>query len=167
MKLFAICVGGEHPRSNIEIHDIRFVVAETLEASFPMLRRTWWGRPATLHIDGYVLLDQADGWQVDLLRGSPDEAGRRRLWFVNVGGYTPGLFGEQHNYLFLAGEDRAGVWSRARALSPEWSGRHKDNLASIDSLIDIDSLLEPGGWHVRLDRPSSGAAQIVSDYIRI
>ena len=26
MKLFAVFVGGKHPRANIELHDIRFVV---------------------------------------------------------------------------------------------------------------------------------------------
>lgn len=33
MKLFAIYIGGEHPGANIEVHDMRFLVAPTIEAT--------------------------------------------------------------------------------------------------------------------------------------
>ena len=169
MKLYAVLTGGHHPRANIEVHDLRFVVGESLEATVPALRAGWWGKPASLHIDGYAELTGIDGWQVDLAQGHAPSPPARRLWFVNLGGYTPGLFGEQHNYLFLVGGDKAEIWRRARALSPEWTGRHKDNLVSVDEVIDIAGLLEPQGWHIRLDTPSTGAAapRIVSDYIRL
>ncbi|MFN3609613.1 MAG: DUF1543 domain-containing protein [Hyphomonas sp.] len=169
MKLYAVFTGGHHPRANIEVHDLRFVAGESLEATVPALRAAWWGKPATLHIDGYAELTEVDGWQVDLLPGRAPAPPARRLWFVNLGGYTPGLFGEQHNYLFLAGAEKAEIWARARALSPEWTGRHKDNFVSIDEVIDINGLLEAEGWHLRLDHPATGEApaRIVSDYIKL
>lgn len=169
MKLFAVFVGGDHPRATIEVHDLRFTVAESVEAAVPALRAAWWGKPSSLHIDGYAELTEVDGWRVDLLPGpAPTEPGRR-LWFVNLGGYTPELFGEQHNYLFLAGSDKAEVWSRARALSPEWTSRHKDNFVSIDEVIDVSGLLDGDGWHIRLDHPATGETptRIVSDYIKL
>jgi hypothetical protein len=169
MKLFAIFVGGDHPRATIEVHDLRFTVAESLEATIPALRSAWWGKPSSLHIDGYAELTEVDGWQVDLVPGAAPASTGRRLWFVNLGGYTPGLFGEQHNYLFLAGADKAEVWSRARALSPEWTSRHKDNFVSVDEVIDVGGLLDADGWHIRLDRPATGEtpSRIVSDYIKL
>lgn len=169
MKLFAVFTGGNHPRANIELHDLRFVAGESLEATIPALRAAWWGKPSSLHIDGYAELTEVDGWQVDLVPGRAPEAPARSLWFVNLGGYTPELFGEQHNYLFLAGGDKAEVWSRARALSPEWTSRHKDNFVSVDALIDVNGLLDADGWHIRLDRPATGARplRIVSDYIKL
>ena len=169
MKLFAVFTGRSHPRANIELHDLRFVAGESLEATIPTLRAAWWGKPSSLHIDGYAELTEVDGWQVDLMPGPAPETSARALWFVNLGGYTPGLFGEQHNYLFLAGSDKAEVWSRARALSPEWTGRHKDNFVSVDALIDINGLLDADGWHIRLEQKATGARplRIVSDYIRL
>lgn len=169
MKLFAVFVGGDHPRASIEVHDLRFVVGETLEATVPALRNAWWGKPSSLHIDGYAELTEVDGWQVNPVLGPPPDLPARRLWFVNLGGYTPGLFGEQHNYLFLAGADKAEVWSRARALSPDWTSRHKDNFVSIDEVIEVNGLLDAEGWHIRLDEPATGArpARIVSDYIKL
>ena len=169
MKLFAVFTGGNHPRANIELHDLRFVAGDSVEATIPTLRAAWWGKPSSVHIDGYAELTEVDGWQVDLVPGPAPEAPARTLWFVNLGGYTPELFGEQHNYLFLAGSDKAEVWSRARALSPEWTSRHKDNFVSVDALIDINGLLDADGWHIRLDREATGARplRIVSDYIKL
>jgi hypothetical protein len=168
MKLFAVFVGGKHSRANIELHDIRFVVGESLEATIPQLRAEWWGAPKSLHIDGYAELTEVDGWRVDARSGAAPTASARSLWFVNIGGYTPDLFGEQHSYLFLAGEDKARAWTRARALSPEWSGRHKDNFTAIDQLLPVNDLLG-GCWHVRLESPAKGEQpmRIVSEYVAL
>lgn len=168
MKLFAVFIGGGHPRANIELHDMRFVVGETLEATIPQLRAAWWGKPGSLHIDGYAELTEVDGWQVEVVQGAAPASPGRALWFVNIGGYTPALFGEQHNYLFLAGEEKAKVWSRARAISPEWIGRHKDNFVSVDEVIEVNGLLGEG-WHVRLDKPATGERpmRMVSEYVAL
>lgn len=169
MKLFAVFLGGSHPRASIEVHDMRFVIGETLEATYPELRAGWWGKPGSLHIDGYAELSEVDGWQVELLPGPSPEAPRRALWFVNLGGYAPGLFGEQHHYLFLAGTEKSDIWKRARSLAPNWSGRHKDNLFSVEDVIGVRELLSPDGWSLRLETPAAGRAplRLVSDYIRL
>jgi hypothetical protein len=168
VKLFAVFVGGNHPRANIELHDMRFAVGETLEAIVPQLRAAWWGTPGSLHVDGYAELSEVDGWQVDVVAGPAPEGTLRSVWFVNIGGYTPALFGEQHNYLFLAGEDKAKVWTRARSLSPEWAGRHKDNFVSVDEVLEVNGLLD-GRWHVRLETPATGERpmRVVSEYVKL
>lgn len=169
VKLFAVFVGGGHPSANIELHDMRFVVGESLQAIAPQLRAAWWGKPSSLHIDGYAELTEVDGWRVDIVPG-PAPAGQvRSLWFVNIGGYTPELFGEQHNYLFLAGDEKAKVWTRARAISPSWAGRHKDNFVSVDEIVEVNGLLEGAGWHIRLEAPATGErpVRIVSEYLKL
>jgi hypothetical protein len=45
MKLFAIYISGELAGTNIELHDMRFVVAPTLHDTYPELRRQWWEHP--------------------------------------------------------------------------------------------------------------------------
>lgn len=74
MKLFAIYIGGEHPRAHIEIHDVRFAVAETVEQTYEQLRAEWWGTPGTLHIDCWAEIDQVDGYAVSL---RPERSGAR------------------------------------------------------------------------------------------
>lgn len=50
MKLFAIYIGGAHKKSLIELHDMRFVIANTIEETYDTLRQSWWGIPASLHL---------------------------------------------------------------------------------------------------------------------
>lgn len=69
MKLFAVFVGGNHPRANVELHDVRFCVGETLEDTIPQLRAAWWGTPKSLHIDGYADLTHVDGRPVRVVPG--------------------------------------------------------------------------------------------------
>ena len=140
-KLFAVMVGGSHPGSNIELHDIRFVVGETLEATYKELKASWWGIPATLHIDAWCELSALDGFRVEV-RDTPKKSKAERhdnqLYFINVGYYEPGLFGEGHAYRFMIGPDRPSVWGRAlREVSSSLQNRHKDNFMAVDEVIDI------------------------------
>jgi Domain of Unknown Function (DUF1543) len=169
MKLFAVFVGGNHPRANIELHDLRFVTGEALLDTVPQLRAAWWGTPSSLHIDGYAELTHVEGRAVEVVPGPAPEKPEASLWFINVGGYTPQLFGEQHHYLFMAGADKAEIWARARALSPDWSARHKDNFATVDDVIEVNDLLGTDGVHIRLGAPSANAPapKIISDYIKL
>lgn len=169
MKLFAVFVGGNHSGANVELHDVRFVTGETLEDTVPQLRAAWWGTVSSLHIDGYAELTHVDGRPVRVVPGPAPAAPEVSLWFVNVGGYTPALFGEQHHYLFLAGASKAEVWTRARSLSPEWTGRHKDNFATVDEVLEVNTLLGTDGVHIALgaEDPAAPPLRIISDYIRL
>ena len=167
MKLYAVFIGGNHPRANIELHDLRFVTGEGIMETVAQLRAGWWGTPASLHIDAYAELTHVDGRRIEVVLGPAPAAPEASLWFVNVGGYTPDLFGEQHHYLFMVGATKAEIWTRARGLSPDWSSRHKDNLATVDAVLEVNSLLGPGGMHIRVGaaEPGAPAPRIVSDYI--
>jgi hypothetical protein len=48
MKLFAIYVGGEVAGGNIEVHDLRFVVAPSLGETYAELKRQWGVNPQHL-----------------------------------------------------------------------------------------------------------------------
>lgn len=169
MKLFAVFVGGHHPRANIELHDLRFVTGDTLEDTIPQLRAAWWGTPKSLHIDGYAELTHVEGRRIEVVPGAAPAAPAESLWFINVGGYTPELFGEQHHYLFMVGGEKPDVWARARKLSPEWSARHKDNFAAVDDVVEVNDLLGADGFHVRVGAPDPAASgpRIISDYVQL
>ncbi len=168
MKLYAIFVGGNHPQAMIEVHDVRFVIAASLEAAIPALRSAWWGSPQSLHIDAYAELTAADGFAIEVHEGVPATTGGRRLWFVNTGGYDPDQFGELHAYSFLVGQTKADIWSRARQAAPRWSERHKDNLCPVDDVIDISAAATTPTHHVVVGRPlAGGAPRIVSSYLRL
>ena len=68
MKLFMFYIGGDCGNSNIELHDIRFSVGETAEDCRDDLRRHWWGEPKSLHLDCWGEVEQADGFDVSLIK---------------------------------------------------------------------------------------------------
>lgn len=102
MKLFAIYIGGEHPGANIEVHDMRFIAASSIEATYDALREQWWGKTGSLHIDCWSEISHADGYDVSL-RPEP-YAGQEKLYYVNLGGYDGVAFAEQHRNVFVVAE---------------------------------------------------------------
>jgi hypothetical protein len=66
MKLFAIYIGGELEGANIELHDMRFIVAPSIADTYDELHRQWWGIPKSLHIDCWAEIGEVDGFKVDL-----------------------------------------------------------------------------------------------------
>jgi len=88
-------VGGRCKNSNIELHDVRFSVGETIDACYDDLRRQWWGDPESLHLDCWGAVDQADGFDVEVTTEATGADGES-LFFVNMGGYDPGAFAAGH-----------------------------------------------------------------------
>jgi len=84
--LFVVMLGGKHPRARIEVHDVVFAVADTLQATYPQLRDAWFGSPKGVHIDSWMAVDGVDGWKVELSHLAP-HSDAPRLYFINLGGY--------------------------------------------------------------------------------
>jgi hypothetical protein len=136
MKLFAIYVGGEAAGANIELHDIRFVVAPSITDTYDELRNQWWGTPNSLHIDCWAELDHADGYDVSL---SPEPfAGAERLYYVNLGGYAPGEFSEQHKNVFVVADSLAKAKTRAIKLAKGWREPHRDEMYEAEQAFSLD-----------------------------
>lgn len=140
LRLFALYVGGAHPRATIEVHDVQFAVAARVEDAIPLLRERWWGRPSSLHLDAYADIRVVDGYAIEPVprtKATPGPA----LYFVNTGGYHAGVFGELHAYSLHVAHDKREVWKTAKARAADFSQVHKDNLDIVDDVIRIDDTL--------------------------
>lgn len=153
MKLFAIYIGGTHKHANIELHDMRFIVAERIEDTYAELRRQWWGVPRSLHLDCWAAVTQADGHAV-CLKPQPSLS-PRKLYYVNMGGYDPRQFTELHRHLFIVAESEASARSRALKQVQGWDAPHKDNLYEAEQCFCLNDLLSPR-LHVHLERNDAG-----------
>lgn len=135
MKLFAIYIGGEHPGANIEVHDMRFVVAASIGDTYDELLRQWWGKPRTLHVDCWAELTQVDGYDITL-RTEPF-AGAERLYYVNVGGYDASAFLEVHYNSFVVAETVAQAKYRALKTVKHWREPHRDDLYEAEQAFAL------------------------------
>lgn len=147
--LFLVVLGGRAEGAHIELHDVRFVAGDTLEATLPTLRRQWFGRRRGLHIDSYMAVRQVGSFTVELRR-EPFQ-GAERLWFVNVGGYQPHLLAEEHAFTLEVATTAAGAKQMALGhCLPEALSRHKDDLQALEAVDDCLPLMAVGGWQVHL-----------------
>jgi len=131
--LFAVCLGGNAPGSNTELHDIVFVSGARIEDTYPQLLAKWFGSPEHLHIDSWQALTAADGHRIRL-SAAP---GEKRLYLVNLGTYADGTFGEIHANGFFAAASPAEAKARAKAeLLPGWK-----NQLHTDAIVDVAEAL--------------------------
>ncbi|WP_282364755.1 DUF1543 domain-containing protein [Pseudomonas sp. PS01297] len=162
--LFVVMLGGKHPRAKIEVHDVVFAIADSLEATYPQLRQGWFGNPAGLHIDAWMRVDGVDGWKVELsplapLPGSP------RLYFINLGGYEANTFGEAHHYLLVVAQDKNQAKSRAKQhMFKHWQQAHTDVLLDVDDCLPIDQV---SGRYIHLIEGEHRGVIQHNDYIVI
>jgi len=162
--LFVVMLGGKHPRAKIEVHDVVFAIADSLEATYPQLRQGWFGNSAGLHIDAWMRVDGVDGWKVELsplapLPGSP------RLYFINLGGYEANTFGEAHHYLLVVAQDKNQAKSRAKQhMFKHWQQAHTDVLLDVDDCLPIDHV---SGRYIHLIEGEHRGVIQHNDYIVI
>ena len=68
LSLFIVVLGGRTSKSNIELHDARWVVGKSISETFLQLRAQWFGDRAGLHVDSYVEVKYVDGYKIDLIK---------------------------------------------------------------------------------------------------
>jgi hypothetical protein len=136
MKLFAVYIGGEMEGANIELHDMRFVVAPSIAETHDALRRQWWGIPKSLHIDCWAEVDHADGYDVTL---SPEPfAGAEKLYYVNLGGYDAAEFLEKHKNVFVVAKTVSEAKTRAIETVKHWSAPHRDEMYEAEQAFSLN-----------------------------
>ena len=146
-SLFMVMVGGHTPTSNLEVHDMRFVAADSIEDTFETLQSEWWGDPDTLHLDVWSKISCIDGYDVSLK--TEPYAGEQKLFFVNLGGYDPDHFDELHKNILLVAKSGAYAKHLAKESVKHWKVPHKDTLMEIEKLVPLDRI---GGLYVHLEK---------------
>jgi hypothetical protein len=160
-QLFLVVLGGRAAGCHLELHDVRFVAADGIEAAIPELRRQWFGRREGLHLDSYMAVRAVDGWAVSLGR-EPATPRPERLWFVNLGAYRPDRLAELNHFgLVVARSPQAAQAAAKRQWLRGNLQQHKDDLVGVDDCLAIEQLELLGGerWHLRLEPHPEGFSQ--------
>jgi len=155
-KLLALYLGGSVPGFSIEAHDVVFVVAKHFEEVIPKVRELWHGDQKSLHIDSWLPLENLNGFDISLVKSEPvDQV--KSLYFVNLGGYLKGQFGEAHYIKFVAADSKVEAKKIAKSqVKEEVEVLHTDDLLDIDECIKITQVdnyffeLTPGQKENRL-----------------
>ena len=147
--LFLVVVGGRIPKANIELHDVRWVVGTKIEDTFDQLREDWFGSNTGFHIDSYKKIDSIDSYRVNLRNKENKESKnkilekkklpKKKLWFVNIGGYDSNSMQEKHEFGFIIASSSSEAKNKAKS---KWligcQKKHKDDIYAVKSFTDVD-----------------------------
>lgn len=144
-RLFMIYIGGAHEKSLIELHDIRFVISDTIENTYDFLRKSWWGKPSSLHLDAWGVVRWADGYDVVIQPEKPPLADKQ-LYFVNLGGYDSNQFTELHKNIFMVAANAHEAKEMAIKRVSDWGFAHKDYVFEVDNIINLNQQVCSQGY---------------------
>jgi Domain of Unknown Function (DUF1543) len=142
MNLFAVYLGGNITKCNIEAHDLVFIVADNIEHAKPKLKQMWYGEKDGVHIDGYLKLEYIDNYEIQISETKIES--ELKLYFINIGFTLQNKLIEQHEFFFIPAkspEEAEAEAKRRIRLDPNKNFTHKDNLLAVDSCLEIDSLI--------------------------
>lgn len=162
--LYVVMLGGRHPRANIEVHDVVFAQADSLQQIYPQLRNAWFGSPSGVHIDSWLEVHGVDGYRIEFSQAAP-QPGSMRLFFLNLGGYEWQVFGEAHRYLLVVAADKVQAKSLGKKrMAAGWLKPHTDAVLDVDDCLPIDLV---AGRYVHLVEGDHQGIVQRSDYILI
>jgi len=165
MKLFVVLLGGRIDGCTIELHDVTFIVGDSLEEMYPSLVNKWFGNKERLHIDSSIELNYVDHHGITLNKTKP-ESHEKKLFFVNFGGYKADFFGELHDINFYVAATKADAIAKAKKeLCVGLLQQHCDDNLIIDDILELEQV---GGYYIHLnyiDNPSP--LKINSGYIKL
>ncbi|MBQ4832017.1 DUF1543 domain-containing protein [Pseudoalteromonas sp. MMG010] len=160
MQLYMVYLGGRMQGCHIEMHDIRFVVANCIEDTYAKLKSQWVGDKNAVHIDSYMAIKHIDGYKVEIVDTPVIQA--QYLYFVNIGGYKSDSMAEQHDFGLYVADNKEHA--KQRAINEMLSGLdqiHKDDLYGVDDCFAID--LFDSQLNIKLT-PSGKAQKIKPDW---
>jgi len=137
--LFAFYLGGSHPQSNIELHNLQFAIGEKIEDCFVQIKKDWFGDLDGLHIDSYIKLDFANGYQIEVLE-SPEKSENTdlNLFCVHLGAKVEGIFEEVHKTEFVVAKTaNQALIKVVRTKDPTWDDVHRDLLYDVETVINL------------------------------
>ncbi len=132
MKLYAIGIGGSIMQSNIEVHDLQFIIANSIEETYDILRKNWYG--TELHMDEYKEISVIDNYEI-ILEEYPQKD-FLELYFVNMGGYKTNHFGELHEYGLCAANSREQAKKYGEeTMLLQADDKHMDNIFKVQDIL--------------------------------
>tara|TARA_B100001250_G_scaffold33435_1_gene27161 strand:- start:307 stop:864 length:558 start_codon:yes stop_codon:yes gene_type:complete len=159
LSLFIVVLGGRTSKSNIEIHDVRWVIGESIEDTYPELRKQWLGRIDGLHIDSYKRIKYIDGYEIAISKFNKHNLINQKkedesLWFINLGGYDPKKMYEEHEFTLVVAKKAIEAKKKAKKnWKTNLKSKHNDDYSGIKNFEQVDniySIKKIKSWEIKL-----------------
>lgn len=142
-NLFMVLVGCKPSGRFTEQHDIFFGAGKKLVDLKSDLIDFWPEVQGDLHVDAWRCVRFVDNYEVKL-ETFPQVERPVNLYFINLGGYKPGYFGEPHFMMLVAAINKAEAIKRAKETEFYTSMGFPGAVSHIDDkyALDVDDIYE-------------------------
>jgi hypothetical protein len=144
LKLFMLLLGCKPPGRHTEQHDVFFGIAASLRDLVPEIQ-AFWPEPAKIHIDAWREVNNVDGYSVKIIPADTPENStpKKKLFFVNLGGYQENKFAEQHYIVLAVKDDKSSAFKEAKSTLFFEENNYGGNSHIDDKYgIDVDDLYQ-------------------------
>lgn len=145
-KLLIIYLGGSFENCNVEMHDAIFIAAKNDAEATQKIKKKWQGK--SVHVDSWFAAEQIEGFAIRLSKERM-ESSPVHLYFVNLGFYQAGVFGESHFMTLVVTASKSKAVEEAKKKLPPQEMLHSDNVYDLDDCIQID---EVDNYFIQLER---------------
>lgn len=171
--LFFVLLGCRPAGRKTEQHDVFAGIGTDLHSLKPAMLASWPEAQGKLHLDAWRKVCFVDGYRVRLIQRSNASISfpkSKSLWFINLGGYAPGVFEEFHQKLLLVAENQADAIRKAKChpffeqynLSAVGAAHIDDKWSfEVDDVATVESLLPEEmrkSWQIVLEIDETGAS---------
>ena len=159
------------------MHDVVFVVANSDDEASQKIKAKWFGTPSSLHIDSWFVAENIDGFSIKIVEHAPKNR-NNHLYFVNLGFYKSGLFGESHFMTLVIANSKSAAIEQAKIKAPSDKEMiHSDNIYDLDDCIkvcevddyyveltqsDVHCVLDPTNGYIKLRDSCNSPSSLVN-----
>ena len=146
-----LLLGCKPPGRNTEQHDIFFGIGVELAELIPHIRSFWQEAANNIHIDAWRKVTSVDGSRIEVSerQGAGLSHSDGKLFFINLGGYRPGVFEEFHHKILTVAPDKGAAIRKAkqndfyREFGFEGAVSHIDDKygVDVDEILAIEDVL--------------------------
>lgn len=147
-----LLLGCTPPGRHTEQHDVLFAIGTRLADLKTQIEEFWPEVKGRIHLDAWREVTAVNGYQIEVVEKAKASAEtQEKLFFINLGGYTKGLFAEQH-YILLSVNENLGEASKQAKESlfykettfPGAESHIDDKYAiDVDDVYNVEDILPP------------------------
>ncbi|MBO9620572.1 MAG: DUF1543 domain-containing protein [Niabella sp.] len=149
-KLFYLLLGCTPRGRHTEQHDVFFCIGKNLPELVPHINAFWPEAAGNIHIDAWREVNVVNGYKIIVQERGGQAAKAVQLFFINLGGYQPGVFEEYHYKLLAAANDLGNAIQQAKQTSfykdynaAAQAASHVDNKygVDVDEVFTVEDIL--------------------------
>ncbi|MFC4263738.1 DUF1543 domain-containing protein [Ferruginibacter yonginensis] len=138
-KLFMLLLGCRPKGRLTEQHDIFFGIAEHLHELAPAIKSSW-KNASPIHVDAWRMVTKVNDFHIEIVERTENTTTQQhQLFFINLGGYKPGVFDEAHYKMLVAAANKNEAIAQAKQSAFYLhTGFGKDAKAHVDDKYGVD-----------------------------